>query len=520
MNVKVYDWLAQHAATRPNRTALINLQTDESFTYKEVERRVSRFARALRERCDVGRSDRVAVLSGNHCNCLEIEFACMKLGAVYVPLNWRLTAAEMEYIVEDAQPKVLIFEEAFARTASELKARCDFPFAIHFDGTDRDNEYERLIEEFDPLPVCCDVSSDDVWTIMYTSGTTGQPKGAMLTYGMTMWNVFNLLTPHRLSEDMVNLCILPLFHTGGLNVYANPAVYLGATNLILPAFSASEVLDILSDREIGVTHTIGVPTNWLMMSQEESFTRADLSGLRTCCVGGAPVTLQLLKSYQAQGVTLMQMYGMTETGPIVSTLTAEAAERKVGSAGRPVLNVDVRVVDPQGTDVAGADEVGELWVKGPIVTPGYWKAEARNHEYFTEGWFHTGDAAYSDEEGYLYIVDRWKDMYISGGENVYPAEVEKVIYQLQEVLEVAVVGIADEKWGEVGCACIVLKPGRELSQADIQKHCAGRLARFKQPKYLKFLDELPHNATGKILKKNLDRSLLVGSGSTTGAVQP
>ena len=278
---------------------------------------------------------------------------------------------------------------------------------------------------------------------------------------------------------------------------------MGGTNLIMRSFDPGETLQRLQDRAHGVTHFIGIPTNYLFMSQHPLFEDADLSGVVCCGVGGGPTPLELLNVYAAKGKALQQAFGMTETSPLVTALTAEKSVEKAGSAGLPALHTEIRIVDEDGQDVGEPETVGELWVKGPNVTPGYWNRPDANEASFTDGWLHTGDAAHADDEGYIYIVDRWKDMYISGGENVYPAEVENVIYQLPAVSEVAVVGVPDDRWGEVGCAVIAVKDGEELDEATVLLHCNERLARFKQPRSVRFVDELPHNATGKVLKREL-----------------
>jgi fatty-acyl-CoA synthase len=325
----------------------------------------------------------------------------------------------------------------------------------------------------------------------------------MITYGMTFWNVINALTPHRVSEDMVNLVVLPLFHTGGLNCYANPAVHMGGTNIILRSFDPGECLKLLADPEYGVTHMLAVPTNYLFMSQHPTFEQSDLSKVKTFGIGGAPTPKEMINTYAKRNIGLQQVFGMTETSPLVSALTAENAMLKIGSAGLPVLHNQVKIMTEHGEYVSTPETVGELWVKGPNITPGYWNKPEVNATAFTDGWLHTGDAAYLDAEGFIYIVDRWKDMYISGGENVYPAEIENVIYQLPQVGEVAVIGIPDGRWGEVGQAIIVVKPEQTLDEATVLKHCADKLAKFKQPQSVRFIDEIPHNATGKVLKREL-----------------
>ena len=299
--------------------------------------------------------------------------------------------------------------------------------------------------------------------------------------------------------------MLPLFHTGGLNCYTNPVLHAGGTVLIMRAFDPGQALQLISDPAHGINQFFGVPAIYQFMAQHPAFASADFCRLVIGGVGGAPMPVPLLKVWEARGVALQQGYGMTETSPAVLTLDKEDAARKAGSSGKPVLHTEVRIVRPDGTD-AGVGELGELWVRGPNVTPGYWNKPDANASSFTDGWLHTGDATRVDEEGFYYIVDRWKDMYISGGENVYPAEVESVLHQLTAIAEAAIIGIQNEQWGEVGMAIVAVKPGHTLTAEEIHAHCQANLARFKCPRLIEFVDALPRNATGKIHKPTLRKT--------------
>ncbi len=337
---------------------------------------------------------------------------------------------------------------------------------------------------------------------MYTSGTTGRPKGATITYGMTFYNTVNLGLPMQVGPSTVALTELPVFHTGGLNCFSNVVFHAGGAVLVAKSFEPGATLALIDDPKVGLTHFFGVPANYLFMSQHPDFATTDFSRLQTAGIGGAPTPIPLLETYAERGISLQQGYGMTETGPAVLVQDAELALATPGSAGVPVMHTEVRLVDKAGRDAAPGT-VGELWVKGPNITPGYWNRPDATREAFTDGWLHTGDAARLGDDGSYYIVDRWKDMYISGGENVYPAEVENAIFDLDAVAEVAVIGLPDQRWGEVGCAVIARKPGASLETDAVIAHCHGRLARFKIPKSVVFVDELPHNATGKVLKRIL-----------------
>jgi fatty-acyl-CoA synthase len=503
-----YDWIAHHAGRRPDKVAVHDLAIDRTLTYRQLDRRIARVAAALRS-MGVGRGDRVAILAHNCAEFFELQFACGRLGAIMVPLNWRLAGPELEYILGDCAPKVLIADRAFAAAVAALRRRGLEPAVLDLEPGDPASGYERALagagDDFEPETVALSEPS----TIMYTSGTTGHPKGAIITHQMTFFNVVNLGVPALITPQTVQLVVLPLFHTGGLNCYANPVLHAGGTLLVMKAFDPGDALTVIDDPRRGVTHFFGVPAPYLFMMQHPKFQSCDLSRLQIAGVGGAPCALPILETWAARGVPLVQGYGMTETSPSASMLDATDAIRKVGSAGKPMLHTEVRIVDDGGRDVApGA--VGELWTRGPNITPGYWNKPEATAAAFTDGWLHTGDAARFDDEGFIYIVDRWKDMYISGGENVYPAEVENVLYQLPEIAEAAVIGVPNERWGEVGMVVAALKPGATLSERQVIDHCFGKLARFKQPQHVRFVDALPRNATGKVLKREL-RTQFVGA---------
>ncbi|MHC2433855.1 acyl-CoA synthetase [Bradyrhizobium sp. USDA 4451] len=499
MPVRYYDWIAHHRRRTPDKMALVDLASGRRFGYAELDARVSRLAAWLRDELKVARGDRVAVLALNTTDTLEVQFACFRIGAIFLPLNTRLTVPELRYITGDASPKVMIHDDDLAETALAVAKLCNVASTVRLGpgGT-----YEAGIAAAKPLERFEEVTLDDISTIMYTSGTTGQPKGAIITHGMTFWNCVNLGGPAYISPASVLLTVLPLFHTGGLNCYTNPVLHAGGTVLIMRAFDPGEALKLIGDPLQGINVFFGVPAIYQFMAQHPSFATADFSRLTIGGVGGAPMPVPLLKTWEARGVALQQGYGMTETSPAVMVLDREDAARKAGSSGKPVLHTEVRIVRPDGSDAA-VGELGELWVKGPNITPGYWNRPDANASSFTDGWLHTGDATRIDEEGFYYIVDRWKDMYISGGENVYPAEVESVLHQLTAVAEAAVIGIPNEQWGEVGMAVIAVKPGHTLTPAEIHAHCQANLARFKCPRLIEFIDALPRNATGKIHKPTL-----------------
>jgi fatty-acyl-CoA synthase len=499
MAVPHYDWISRHAMRTPAKIAVVDLASERSFSYAQFDDRIARLAQHLRNALEVGRGDRVAVLAPNTTDTLEVQFACGRLGAVLVPLNIRLTVPELEFIIGDAAPTVLVYDDELAETALKLVELCKISSTLVYGPG---GSYEAAIKAAPPLTQVEAVTHDDLSTIMYTSGTTGRPKGAMITHGMTFWNCVNLGPSMGITHDAVTLTVLPLFHTGGLNCYSNPVLHVGGTVLLMRTFDPGLALKLIGNPKSGVNLFLGVPANYQFMAQHPLFAEADFSNIISAGIGGSPTPVAMLEQWDSRGLALQQAFGMTETSPCVLVLDREDAMRKAGSAGKPVVHTQVRIVLPDGTD-APAGEMGELWVKGPNVTPGYWNRPDANASSFTDGWLHTGDAARIDEEGFYYIVDRWKDMYISGGENVYPAEVEDVLYRLPAIAEAAVIGIPDERWGETGMAIIALKPGQSLEEAAIHQHCRANLARFKCPREIRIIDALPRNATGKVHKPTL-----------------
>jgi fatty-acyl-CoA synthase len=368
------------------------------------------------------------------------------------------------------------------------------------------DEYAAAKAESDPSSVGpVTATHDDPWAILYTSGTTGHPKGAICTHGMFFWNAINIGHAVGLTAKATNLNVLPTFHSGGLNLYTTPCLHLGARSINLREFDPVRVLELLVSGEI--THFFGVPAIYQFLAEAPGWQAADLSRVESWACGGAPMPIALLQRYADRGVVIRQGMGLTETSPTVFLTDEAHAISKVGSVGKPALHTEIRVVDEEGADV-GTDEIGELWVRGPNVTPGYWERPEANESSFTDGWLHTGDAARIDADGYVFIVDRWKDMYISGGENVYPAEVEQVLFHHPNVLDVAIIGVADERWGEVGMAVVVPRTPSDFDEAELLAFCDDKLARYKIPKQVRTIDELPRNAVGKVLKRTLRDTLL------------
>jgi fatty-acyl-CoA synthase len=507
-NDPVFDWLAYHAEHDPGRLAAVDLATQRWLSYGELDRRATRLATALRERYGVEHGDRVGFLAENGTDHFETMFACWKLGAIFVPLNWRLTVHEMAAILDHCEPRVVLHDED---CAPQL-ALAHVPTAVRRPGQPG-CAYEQLIATHEAAVLMEHVDFDTINMLLYTSGTTGRPKGVIYTHRMTQNIVVHAALHARIRAGTRTLTYSPLFHAAGLNALAMPSFHYGGAVLVMRSFDPGACLRMLTDPALAVTHTVGVPTTYQLMSERPEFDTATFPTLEVAGVGAAPVPLHLLEVWAARGLVLSQSFGMTEAFS-VSFTPPEKAREQIGSAGHPLMHVRVQIGDPAGLELPrGA--VGEIQVRGPGVTPGYWHdPEATRAAFTANGWFRTGDAGRMTPEGTIYVVDRIKDMYISGGENIYPAEVENVIDSLDDVSRCAVIGVPDARWGEVGLALVVPRPGRALDPEQVIEHCRARLARYKVPRRARIVAELPLSPQGKVLKKELHR-LYVENGVQT-----
>ncbi|MFL6006746.1 MAG: acyl-CoA synthetase, partial [Gaiellaceae bacterium] len=436
----------------------------------ELDERSEGLARALVAR-GLRRGDRLATLTGNSPEHVALFFACAKAGVVLLPLSWRLSPAELRYQLEDAEPSLLLVEPEHAVLADETGHAYETELAPESRPTD--------------MPP---VADDDPLLLAYTSGTTGKPKGALLTHANCFWTNLSFDLATGIRGDDVVLQVLPQFHCGGWNVQPLLSWWKGGRVVLERTFEPARVLALLAEKR--VTTLMGVPAVYLFLSHEPAFADADLSSLRLAVVGGAPMPEELIRVWQARGVEIVQGYGLTEAAPNVLCLPPEDAMRKMGSAGKPYPYVEVRLGDES-----------ELQVRGPNVFPGYWRNSEATAAVLRDGWLHTGDVAEVDDEGCYRIRGRLKDMYISGGENVYPAEVESVLHEHASVADAAVVGVTDERWGEVGVAFVAAK--EPVSDEALVEHCRDRLARYKVPKRIVFVDALPMSAMNKVLKDEL-----------------
>jgi fatty-acyl-CoA synthase len=467
----------------PRRVAVVH--DGREWTFAEVADRATRMAHVLAA-TGVGKGDRVAYLGPNHPTFLETLFATGLLGAIFVPLNTRLAAPELEYILADSGAAVLV--HAPLPIVDDLR---EVPARLALDGLDLAGAAT------DPLDL--DVPDSDVCMIMYTSGTTGRPKGAMLTHANIAWNSVNLLLDVDLTSAEVTLVNAPMFHVAALNMTVLPTFLKGGRSVLMSAFDPALTLELIE--RYGVTYTFGVPAQYQMLARSPGWAAADLSSLRSVSCGGAPVPASLIETYLRRGLTFLQGYGLSEAAPGVTYLRADDSARKAGSAGTSVFFGDVRVVRADGSAV-DIGEPGEILTEGPNVMAGYWGLPDATAEVLSpDGWLRTGDIAVLDDEGFAYIRDRVKDLIISGGENIYPAEVEDALYAHPAVAECAVVGVPDERWGEVGRAFVV--PRRDVSPRELLDFLAGRIAKYKVPKSVVFVDSLPRTGSGKVLKKRL-----------------
>ncbi|HEX7175337.1 MAG TPA: long-chain fatty acid--CoA ligase [Pyrinomonadaceae bacterium] len=505
----VRDWMSRRAVLSPAKTAVVDAATGAALTYKELDERATRLANYLRDQCRVQSGDRISILSQNRNEVLEAFFAAAKLTAILVPLNHRLTLPELQYILEDCEPRVLIYEREFLPVARRLRRQTAIEHYVALDESEEGNEssvvYEAALSSASGDAVEVEhFEAEAPALIIYTSGTTGRPKGALLSHRMLTWNSINTIIGWDITSDDVTTINAPLFHTGGFNVLTLPLLHVGATVVMMRGFDAEEALRCIEQHRC--TIFFGVPTMFQMMLESPRFEATDFSSLRFFISGGAPCPVPLIEAYQKKNVAFTQGYGLTEVGPNCFKLSLEDAVRKAGSIGFPTFHSEARLVDEKGRDVRRG-RVGELILKGGHVCSGYWRNAEATRAAMSDCWFYTGDLARQDEDGYYYIVGRAKDIIISGGENIYPAEVEAVLHSHPSVASAALVGLPDAKWGETPVAAVVARRGSSPTADEILEFCSGRLARYKIPKRVFFVSEFPLLASGKVFKRALREEL-------------
>ena len=483
------DLLAKRAELSPAKVALEEVGTGRSVTYAELDESAARAAAILKAR-GIGAGDRVAILCRHRIAFFELLFACARLGAVLVPLNWRMPPAELDALIADCEPSLLFFGASDAPVVARLAAA---PPAIGLDG-----DYPELDARAEPWPDRPRWPAEATWYLLYTSGTTGRPKGVIYAYRMALANFVSIGTALGLTGSDTTLSFLPLFHTAGINLHALPTLFAGGRVLLLDGFDAEAIVGLIEAGRLDAL--FAVPTVYQSLLEHPRFAAAPLARVRHWGCGGAPLPDCVVERCRALGIRLCNGMGMTETGPTAFLLDPADAWDRIGSVGKPQLLCSVRIVDSSGRDVA-AGEVGDLLFAGPGVTPGYWRNEEATRAAFTEdGWLRSGDLARRDADGFYYVAGRRKEMFISGGENVYPAEVENVLSAHPAVVDAAVLAEPDPRWGEVGRAFVQLACGHRPDDAELSAFCRQRLAPYKVPRRFDFVDDFPRTSAGKIQK--------------------
>tara|TARA_R110002096_G_scaffold36759_1_gene102369 strand:- start:1409 stop:2911 length:1503 start_codon:yes stop_codon:yes gene_type:complete len=495
------DITARRAAIDPEAIAFHIVETGEEIDYRTLEHR-SALAAGMLENRGIAEGDRVAILCRNRIEFFELLFACAKLGAILVPLNWRMPTAELVQLLEDCTPVLMVTGAEDRETAATASAPLNLP------QLDLDSDYTSLRDAARPHPGRGDWPGSQCWYLIYTSGTTGKPKGVIQTYGMALVNSINIGQAIGLRGTDSTLNFLPLFHTAGINLHTLPVLFVGGTVHILPGFEAGPMLELINAGALDVF--IGVPAVYRELTLHPDFADTDLTRLRHWACGGAPLPDALVEQFAARGAVVCNGFGMTETGPTAFLVDAARALDKIGSVGKTQILVEARIAAPDGK-VLAAGQTGEIQFHGPGLTPGYWQRPQESAELFTaDGWLKSGDLGRFDEDGYCFVAGRIKEMYISGGENVYPAEVENVLADHPAVQEAAVAGVPDEKWGEVGCAHVILRQQANCDAAELMAWCRERLATYKVPRHVVFAHDFPRTAAGKVQKHLLPGPESVG----------
>jgi len=497
MGINIGSFLTKRARLSPRREGLVC--NELRLTFEQMNRRANRLAHAM-QRLGVKRGDRVGLLALNEPEYFDLLFGLGKIGAILVPVNYRLAGPEMAYILSDCGAKVFVFGKEYAEIARSIKAEIPARKLVAIMDSPREGteSYPKLLEaESDAEPEIM-AGGDDVLSILYTSGTTGRPKGAMLTHQNYYCTAVSLHATLGYCGE-VFLVPLPLFHIGALGGIPM-FVQLGQKVVLLRSFDAKRMLELIQEEKVTGMGT--VPALLMFLKLVPGFEKYDFSSMKIILVYAAPVPVSLLKEYDAAGIEVRQLYGLTEcTGP-ASVIDSEYAIAKAGSCGLPLFESEIRLVDARGRDV-GPEELGELLIRSDNVMKGYWNRPEETQKTIIDGWLYTGDLAKKDAEGFLYILDRKKDMIISGGENIYPAEIEDLLLRNPRVADAAVIGFPDPKWGEAVKAIIVVKKGEQLTEDELIGWCQGRIGKYKIPKKVIFAASIPRTATGKILKREL-----------------
>ncbi|MFW9819493.1 MAG: AMP-binding protein [Candidatus Thorarchaeota archaeon] len=498
------DWAKRRALLTPNREALYDNIEKKLYTFKDLDLRANRLARLLLNE-GISKGDRVAMFSTNKIECLDLFLATGKIGAILVPFNVRLSIQEIEYLIRKTNPSIFFYESKLVETLTKLKEKSIIKKNIIMgsdsvlDDSNTRDLTKKLSESDIERPI---LDFDDPHLILFTGGTTGLPKGAILSHRLIFWNSVNTILSWSLKPDDIQPLLFPLFHTGGWNVLLVPFYHLGAKTILMGDFDPEEIIRIIEGEKC--TIVIGVPTMFHMMANTSLFEMSNFESVRIFISGGAPCPVAIMEKYWSKNKMFKMGYGLTEVGPNNFYLPEQQIKEKPTSVGLPVFHCDMKIINTKTEKIVNQGEVGELLLKGPHIFSGYWDEPIETKKTIEpNGWVHTGDLAMQDDDGYYYIVGRRKEMYISGGENVYPVEIEELLFRHPAIDLAAVIGVPDEKWGEVGKAFLTLKSGETLDVEDIRNYLIERLAKYKIPKYYEIRDSLPTSATGKILKREL-----------------
>jgi fatty-acyl-CoA synthase len=486
------DWLESRASLTPGAAAIVDAGIDQEWSYSEVNERAKAIAVWLQGK-GVNKGDRVALLAPNGISYFDLLFACGKIGAIFVPLNWRLSADELAFIIKDSEPALLAFHSKFTKEVTLIWDDTDQ--SIQIDGS----YYQALFSRKQRIhPVYLD--EEDPLAMIYTGGTTGKPKGAVLSHRAIIWNSISTIASWNLTEEDRTITYLPLFHTGGLNALSIPILMAGGTVVLATEFSPEKAVENLIKYQC--TIVLFVPTMHHMLVKSDKFHGTEFRHMKVFLSGGAPCPLDIYEAYKQKGIAFKEGYGLTEAGPNNFFIDPSEADFKRGSVGKPMLFTSIKIMKDDGSE-ALAGEIGELAIQGRHAFSYYWNNDSATENTLKDGWLYTGDLARQDQEGYFYIVGRKKEMIITGGENVFPLEIEHWLSSHPSIQEAAVIGVPDEKWGEAVTAFIVLEEASALSGAEVKEYCRKKLAGYKVPKQVHIISQMPKTHVGKIDKKQL-----------------
>jgi len=498
------DILGERARITPDSIALVYVPTRQEFTYGQLDQRAKACAQAWASLA-LRSKDRVGILSENRVEFLDAFCAAGKSGIILVPLSTRGTAHELAHIVRDSGMRCLMYSARFACVVEELRSLAPVESYVHLDSprsSPNEFSYKECLSTAAAAALPANpISPEDIYCLLYTSGTTGKPKGVMIPHRQIAWNAYNTVISWQLRDTDSMQIFTPLYHAGGVAAFLTPTFAIGGRILLHEAFDPAEVLRVFDEYKCSLL--FGVPTIFKILMDAPEFASVDFRHTRWCISGGAPLPRPIIAAYQQRGVIFKQGYGLTEVGVNCFAVSEADSARKPGSIGKPMMFTQAKIIDPEGREL-GAEEVGELCLRGPHVSRGYWNNPAATAQVLdADGWFHTGDLARRDQDGFFYIAGRLKDMIISGGVNVYPAEIEAELLKHEAITDAAVLGIADEKWGEVPVAFVVLQPGTQVTPDELREFLGQRLSKIKLPRHFMFVQILPRNVYGKVLKNDL-----------------